>query len=188
MYERAGGVPTRHPRRTNTRKHKHTHAHANSHTWRATHCRWPYSHCRCHGLRRSRPSPVIAEGATLVAALVATLVEDEAAKARVHVRWRAVKALRAVVLTHAEPHKHRVLVVVVPRMELSLCSRLDVAAWAACFLALSFFGSNMYMYLTRRSGHVFASVNHARTCLVRDTSSRWTKGPSLPRSSLTSAC
>ena len=46
-------------------------------------------------LRRSRPSPVIAEGATLVAAFVATLVEDEAAKARVHVRWRAVKALRA---------------------------------------------------------------------------------------------
>jgi hypothetical protein len=45
------------------------------------------THCRCHGLRRSRPSPVIAEGATLVAALVAALVEDEAA-GRVHVRWR----------------------------------------------------------------------------------------------------
>jgi hypothetical protein len=54
-----------------------------------------------------------------------TVVEDEAAKARVHVRWRAIKALRAVVLTHAEPHKHLVLVVVVPRLELSLCSRLD---------------------------------------------------------------
>eukprot|EP00964_Phaeocystis_antarctica_P012233 scaffold6758_cov56-Phaeocystis_antarctica.AAC.5 len=60
----------------------------------------------------------------LVASLeVAALVEDEAAKARVHVRRRAVEALRAVVLTHAG--KHPVLLVVVPRLELSLCSRLD---------------------------------------------------------------
>ena len=61
------------------------------HTQRQTHTRarklthMPCRHChRCHGLRRSRPSPVIAEGATLVVALVATLVEDEAAKARVY--------------------------------------------------------------------------------------------------------
>ena len=47
-----------------------------------------------HGLRRSRPSPVIAEMSTAV---------------RVHVRRRAVEALRAVVLAHVEPREETLL-------------------------------------------------------------------------------
>ena len=78
-------------RATNPRTHKHTHANANTHTWRATR----RTHCKRHGLRRSRPSPVIAEGATLVAALVAALVEDEAAEARVHARPMVLLTIRS---------------------------------------------------------------------------------------------
>ena len=86
-------------RATNPRTHKHTHANANTHTWRATR----RTHCKRHGLRRSRPSPVIAEIATAV---------------RVHVRRRAVEALRAVVLA-AEPREKTLLrLVLLPSVEL----------------------------------------------------------------------
>ena len=81
IYAPEGGVRTRHTAHTQvgrpthetpTREytHKHTQTHTNTHF------------TLYHGLGRSRPSPVIAEGATLVATLeVAALVEDEAAEA-----------------------------------------------------------------------------------------------------------
>jgi hypothetical protein len=50
-----------------------------------------------HGLRCSRPSPIIAEKATTV---------------RVHVRRRVVEALRAVVLAHARSREETLLLLV----------------------------------------------------------------------------
>jgi hypothetical protein len=57
-------------------------------------------------------------------------------------RSKPSEPLRAVVLTHAEPHKHVIAFWWSSyRAWNSRSARASIAAWAACFLALSFFAT-----------------------------------------------